>query len=247
MGLFSAIGGAIKSVCSAVCSCVGKVCSAVGGALSNIGRAASGFVEKLSTIAPPLFPKLDLPIIIEAIGKVIGKIAEFLGIKEPEKDEPEDLGMKAEQAEKKPEDFDSTEEYIKYLHNEVKVDETKKKDLTTEQRAAYTAIGSQLYLNAAKEKLGVDDISPEILVDAAKLKMDAGEIVEYIKQMKNVGLGDQKAMSDYLHGKAENVETAGKVRDSMTAALKEINPEMSDDDIADKICDMRAELSKEEP
>lgn len=178
MGLFSAIGGAIKSVCSAVCSCVGKVCSAVGGALSNIGRAASGFVEKLSTIAPPLFPKLDLPIIIEAIGKVIGKIAEFLGIKEPEKDEPEDLGMKAEQAEKKPEDFDSTEEYIKYLHNEVKVDETKKKDLTTEQRAAYTAIGSQLYLNAAKEKLGVDDISPEILVDAAKLKMNAGEIVE---------------------------------------------------------------------
>lgn len=65
--------------------------------------------------------------------------------------------------------------------------------------------------------------------------------------MKNVGLGDQKAMSDYLRGKAENVETAGKVRDSMTAALKEINPEMSDDDIADKICDMRAELSKEEP
>lgn len=246
MGLFSAIGGAIKSVCSAVCSCVGKVCSAVGGALSNIGRAASGFVEKLSTIAPPLFPKLDLPMIIEAIGKVIGKIAEFLGIKEPEKDEPEDLGMKAEQAEKKPEDFDSTEEYIKYLHNEVKVDGTKKKELTTEQRAAYTAIGSQLYLNAAKEKLGVDDISPEILVDAAKLKMNAGEIVEYIKQMKNVGLGDQKAMSDYLRGKAENVETAGKVRDSMTAALKEINPEMSDDDIADKICDMRAELSKEE-
>lgn len=247
MGFFSAIGGAIKSVCSAVCGCVGKICSAVGGALSNIGRAASGFVEKLSTIAPPLFPRLPLTEIIEAVGKVIGKIAEFLGIKEPEKDEPEDLGMKAEQADKKPDDFESTEEYIKYLHNEVKVDETKKKELTTEQRAAYTAIGSQLYLEAAKEKLGVNDISPEILVDAVKLKMDAGEIVEYIKQMKNAGFNDQKSLSDYLHGKAENVETAGKIGDSISEAIKVLNPEMSDDDIADKICDMCADLSKDEP
>lgn len=247
MGIFSAIGGAIRSACSAVCSFIGSACSAVGGALKSIGTAASNFVERLTTIGETVFPKLSLPEIIQTIGTVISKIAEFLGLKEPEKDEPEDLGMKAEQADKKPEDFDSTEAYINYLHNEIKVDETKKKELTPEQKAAYSAIGSTLYLNAAKEKLGVDDISPEILVDAAKLKMDAGEIVEYVKHMKDAGFKDQKAMSDYLHGKAESVETAGKVRDTMAEAMKEINPEMSDDDIADKISDMRSDLRKDEP
>ena len=244
MGFFSAIGHAISSVCSAVCSGISRVCSAIGGALSAAGSAISSFATTILTRGPVLFPKLSgIEIIIKVVGAIVGAIAEALGLKEKEKDDPEELGMKAEQAEKKPEEFDSTEAYIKYLHEEIKVDEEKRKKLTEEERAAYSAIGSKLYLDASAEKLGIekDSITPELLLDAAKLNLQGGEVVEILKETKTVGIQPEK-ISEFLHGKT-NPQESKEVRSVMAEAFSRLEPQMSKDDIAGRLNEMKQELS----
>lgn len=244
MGLFSAISSALSSIGHAIYTGISNICSAIGGALSTAATAIGNFANIIIEKGPILFPKIEpLRIIITVVGAIVGAIAEALGLKQKEKDDPEELGMKAEQADKKPEDFESTEAYIKYLHDEVKVDEEKKKKLTEEEQAAYSAIGSKLYLDATTEKLGLekDSITPEMLLDAAKLKLSGNEIVEILRETRTAGIEPNK-VSEFLHGKTKMDEST-KVSSAMSEAFSRLEPEMSKDDIMDRICDMKQELS----
>lgn len=242
MGLFSAIGGFISSVGSAIIG----VCETVGGVLKTAAEGICNFAGNIIEKGKELFPEIEpLRVILDVVGTVVSKIAEFLGIKKEEQDSPEELGLKTEEADKDLSDFESTQEYIDYLHNEVKVDEAKKKSLSPEQRAAYCTIGSSLYLDASAEKLGIEkgDITADVLLDCAKLKMDAEEIVAAINKLKEEGLKPQN-MSDYLHNSSEaTFEDKKKVGSAMMAAFKEVDPELSDSDIVDKLSEMRQELT----
>ena len=244
MGLFSAIGHALSGIGSAICSGISKVCSAIGGALSTASEAISNFASTIISKGQELFPKIPaVDLIIKVVGAVVSAIAEVLGLKEKEKDEPEELGMKAEQADKKPEDFKSTEDYIKYLHDEISVDEEKRKKLTDEERAAYSSIGSKLYLDASAEKLGVEkgSITPEFLLDSAKLNLQGIEVVEIIKEIKTIGMQVEK-VSEFLHGKT-NPQESKEIRSAMTEAFSRLEPQMSKDEIAGRLNEMKQELS----
>lgn len=250
MGLLDVIGGALSTVGSAITSAISGVCSAVGGFLTKAATGICNFATTLIEKGKVLFPEMSpVRIIIEVVGAAVSKIAEYLGIKKPEVDSPEDLGMKVEEAEKQPDDFESTQAYIDYLHDEINIDMEKKKNLTMEQRAAYSSIGSSLYLDASAEKLGLEkgDITPEVLLDWAFLKLEASEIIATINKLKEMGLKPQ-SLSDFLHNtvgaKFEEKENA---MTAMMKAFMDLNPDMSQDDIADKVSDMRDEiLTKEE-
>ncbi|WP_086243206.1 hypothetical protein [Campylobacter devanensis] len=132
MGLFDAIG----SVIGAVCSAVGSVCSAVGGAI------AAG----ISTLATAIAPYLA------TVATIVSAIANVLGIFK-ENDRPEHLAQAMEQMDKKPEDFDSINEYIDYLREGIRSGEVKLNDnLSDIQKAAYTATGAALGIKAIDEK-----------------------------------------------------------------------------------------------
>ncbi len=241
MGFFSGLGATISGIGHAIGNAISSVCSAIGGALSRAATAISGFVDKIGPIGHVLFPELDLiELVCDVVGAVVSAIAEALGIKEPEQDDPEELGMKAKLAEKKPEDFDSTEEYIKYLHNEVKLDEEKKLALSPEEKAAYSAIGTSLYLDASAEKLGIEKgtITPDFLLDCAKVKMDSEQIIATIKSLKESGLNPQ-AMSDYMHSNLNSLKEYKQVDAALTDAFKETQPELSNMEIADKLNKMQ--------
>ncbi|MCM1166606.1 MAG: hypothetical protein NC299_04035 [Lachnospiraceae bacterium] len=229
----------ISTVGSAIRSAISSVCDAIGGALTKIGEAAKNFVSVIAEKLPIDFPGTKLPIIIQAIGGIIGAIAEVLGLKKPKEDEPEDMGMKAEAADKKPDNFDSTQAYIEYLQKDVKIDEDKKKKLTAEEKAAYTSIGSQIYLQGAEEKMGVPQgtLTPEAMLDYVKLKTDSKEIIEHAKQLSAEGL-NTKDLSDYLHNNSESLEKSGKVVSALEKSFKELDPDISDEDIADRISQM---------
>ena len=57
--------------------------------------------------------------------------------------------------------------------------------------------------------------------------------------MQKQGINDTKCMSDYLHNKAESIETANKVLDAIVYTIKENNPSISEDGIDEKINEMR--------
>ena len=114
MGIFSAIGSALSSACSAICSGISSLCSSIGGALSPV----------ISTISSTLVSGLGIGLKEIALGlkiicAIVSVIAEEIGIKK-EEETPEELAMQAEQSDKKPEDFDSINEYIGYLRDEMK-------------------------------------------------------------------------------------------------------------------------------
>ena len=114
MGIFSSIGSALSGAFHSVCSCVSSICRGIGGALGGtfLGGAISSFIGKIGLALPG--PNIAAAILL-VVG-VVCKIAESLGMKEKERDEPEELAFKAEKdKESKPEDFYSTEEYIKHL------------------------------------------------------------------------------------------------------------------------------------
>lgn len=246
MGIFSAIGGAISSavsvVGSVICSGVSKVCGAIGGALGLASKAVTGIAEVIGGLAPVLYPKLELPKVFEIFVKVVNGIAEILGLKETEKDDAEELAMKAESSDKKPEDFDSTEEYIKYLHEEIELDKEKMENLTPEEKASYGVVGSYLYLKAAAEKLGVDEINAPFIMSVAKLGLSPQAAINVIKNLKASGIRNTDAVDDYLHGKSENLKTADAVDNALVSGMKESNPEMTEDDIYDSIIQLEKDL-----
>ena len=185
MGLFSAIGSAIGSVCSAV----GSLCSSIGGALMGA----------VSTLAPVLAP------ILPYVGPVIQILATLFAGK-PEEEKAEEIGMKAEIANKendvKPEDYDSVGEYLDYLRNDVKLDPDKIENLTPEDKAKYQLTGLGLYVKDIEEKNNVI-LSSDFLREALtfdKLGYGPKDIANLMTSAKEHGIVDFGQYVDFLKG-----------------------------------------------
>lgn len=249
---FSSVGSAISSGLSALgnafSSGLSSLCSAIGG--TALGQAIGGAVAKLTGIIGVAIPGINILQIVILAVQIVSKIAESLGLKEKEKDEPEELAMKAENENaKKTEDFDSTEAYIKHLQEDIELSKEEKeklRNMSPEERAAYHMTGTYLYLKGINEKLGFDTegiknpeligINGEILSDLIKLgnKLEPSQFVVYAKHLKAQGAGMQD-FSNYLHRISTDVSMDKKVQNALVGAATEINPAMSESDIDDLI------------
>lgn len=234
MGLLSSavsvISGALSAVGSVVCSGISNVCSTIGGAFFS---GAGG----IATLAASLImPGLGLPEIllgVEIISAIVSEIAELLGLKDKE-ETPEELGMKAEISDKKPEDFDSIENYIEYLRNDVQVDRDKLESLSDEDKAKYAAVGTAINIKGIEEKYGIE-ATGEFWKTVAGLELTGEETKQYIESFKQNGITDMKDMSDYIRGFApESGTKPGVVSDAIMDALKKNNPGLTEDELAEK-------------
>lgn len=257
MSIFSSIGSSIgsflSSACSAVCSCVGRICSGIAGALGGtaLGGAISSFVTKIGVV----IPGLDIISAVFMIVDVVCKLSEALGIKEKDTDEPDELAMKAEKDDKSPEDFESTEAYVKHLQEDIQLSKEEKEKLShlsPEERAAYRATGTYLYAKACSEKLGFDTeglknpelvgLTVETLADLSKIQkvLSLSEFVACNKRLQSNGIG-MKEFSDYLHNRSVDLATDEKVQSALVDAMKEITPNISEAAINQKLYGMYIE------
>lgn len=229
MGLLGAIGGFVSSVCSTV----GSICSRIGGSISSgISSFARGLVTPI--VDRPLNPFINTWTVL---CKIISGIAEALGLKK-EEETPEELGYKAEEAGKegkKPEDFDSTEAYIEYLRKEVKIDQERFDKLENKDKVAYGAIGSALYVKSMEEKYDMK-MSPEFWTTVSKMDMKSEEVKAYIDKFKENGMTDMKDMANYIERKPlEGAKSRREMTGIMMETLRELNPDLSEDALADKL------------
>lgn len=253
MGLFSSIGSAISSAVSSVCSCVGRICSGIAGTLGGtaLGGAISSFITKIGVV----IPGLDVISAIFMVVDIVCKIAEALGIKDKDRDEPDELAMKAEKDDMEPDDFDSTEAYIRHLQQDIqltKEEKEKMEKMSPEERAAYRATGTYIYAKACNERLGFDrtglrnpelvGLTVEILADLAKIQniLSPSEFVVYNKCLHENGMG-MKEFSDYLHNRSSDLSTDEKVQSALIDAMKELSPDISQNDINQKLYAMNIE------
>lgn len=225
MGLFSAIG----SVCSAVCSAVSSVCSSIGGAIMG----------GIGSLAPVISPWLSIAV------AVISVLAEIFTEK-PKEEKPEELGMKAEQADKKPENFDSINDYIEYLRQEIKVDAAKLENLSKEERMKYQAVGLGLYVKNIEEKQGMklDPAFLKVVPEMINLGYTAQDIGNLMQSMKKNGVNDMKMYPEFMKGELlpgtpERKQVFTSVKDMVEQHFngKEFNLGQELDKLADKAKD----------
>ena len=119
-------------------------------------KGLSGVLDKILKIFSKITPEL-----IKEVTELISSVAELLGLKD-EDDSSEELGLKSEKADRKPEDFDSKEEYVSYLRENVELDEHDREKLNNESlKEKYSAKGLGIEMGAINEKmevnLGIED------------------------------------------------------------------------------------------
>lgn len=209
--------GLLSSVCSAVGSALSSVCSAVGSLCSKIGGVVMGGVSSLvSAIAPALSLEPHFLIFVA----VVSVLAELFTDK-PKEEKPEEIGMKAELADKKPENFDSINDYIEYLRNEVKLDPAKLEKLTPEERQKYQLVGLGLYIKDIEEQQGVK-LDPEFLKSIPNLKnqgYEAADIANLMQSMKKNGVTDMKQYVDFMKG---DLQPGSPERQQVGASVKDM-------------------------
>lgn len=116
----------------------------------SIMKGLSGVLDKILKILSKITPEL-----IKEVTSLISSVAELLGLKD-EDDSSEEIGMKSEKADRKPEDFDSREEYISYLRDDVELDKYDREKLSDENlKEKYSAKGLDIEMGAINEKIGV--------------------------------------------------------------------------------------------
>ena len=235
MGFFSAIStgiGTIASLGSSICSGLAIASSKLGGV---IGCALGGFSKMIAMIPDPETIELTIKI-ISAVVKGIGEALGLINNKE----EVEELGAKALQAEEKPEDFDSIEEYIEYLKNEVELDQEKFNNISKEEKLTCSAIGSTILAKGISEKKGID-VSIEFLADIGKLNLKAKEVEAYIDNFKSNSL--DLNLGDYLKGNLTASENLN-IRPIVLDTIKELNPTFSDKESKEKLGEMKMLLNE---
>lgn len=229
MGFLSTVGNFVSSAISAV----GSICSSIGGAImGTIGTVAKNIISiGLGELGPI---GAIIQIITAVVSLVIGKPAE---------EKPEELGMKAQIADKKPEDFDSIEKYIEYLRHDIEVDKERMASLSEWDRAIYGAIGSGLYVKQMEEKYQMD-LPVTFWKTAADLKnegrlSDAG-IAGTIQKMKEKNFSSAESVSDYVNGSPSlSLEQQIKVFDSLKESLRKEFPNASDSELNVRVSNIR--------
>ena len=117
----------------------------------NTMEGLSGVLDKILKILSKITPEL-----IKEVTNLISSVAELLGLKN-EDNNSEEIGMKSEKADRKPEDFDSKEEYISYLKDDVELDKYDREKLNDESlKEKYSAKGLGIEIGAINEKMDVN-------------------------------------------------------------------------------------------
>ena len=231
--------GIISGIATGISSVISSIGSSIGGLLSTGATSITQFASNILEVGQKVLG-LEPVGIFRTIANVISCIAEVLGLKQKDKDSPEELGLKMEQEDKKMEDFSSTEEYIQYLHKAIELDKEKMNALSMEEKAAYTSVGGYTYLKCASEKLGFDQpIGPELVMDYVRLDMQPEEFVTYMEKMKEANVENPSDFSNYLHNQSGSLETAQKVKSGMMAALQQMHPGMAVEAAMQSIMDMK--------
>lgn len=225
MGLWDAIcsvGSSIASGISSVCSAIGSACSSIGSAIvSGIGALAQKIVEL------PVKPT-----IIDAIVGLIKVVAELL-IDSPKDEKVEDLGAAMKQTEKKPEDFDSINDYIDYLRDEIKKGHVELGKSQGVELFAEKVMGASLLSEALGEKYGMKP-SAEFWGEMGEKvhdgKLNANEVGSIIQKASRSEVKLDN-VSNYLKGEEVKGNQKSEVSSVIIDGLKESNPTLSDSEI----------------
>ena len=200
---------------SSLCGAVSKAFSPVVNAVSSVLQNSPMLQKLLPIIGIAIPPPLDAiaVIAVEVISACMGK---------PEN--PEELGWQMNEADKKPEDFDSFEEYKDYLDENYPFDKDAFDAQTDEQKSACRYIGMAGTMQELKEAKGFEltPASLGALAGAASMLGWSNDTMKTFAQgMLNTLDGPGfNMLADYAKGNL-GAEDMGKVEKGVSNGLSE--------------------------
>ena len=219
MGIWSSLGNAISSMVSSAVSIVSN-------SVKIIGKVV---VEGANQFLKMTIEKL------EQVVNILETIAKALGIMTPEED-TEELGDKAMRADKRPEDFDSINNYIEYLRNEIHSSREELESLPLEERLARRAVGATLLSKAISEKKSLE-IPVEFWKESVRLGLNAQEIDHFLTKFRNAGI-EPSSFLKYLKRELDNRDES-KIDNALLEAYKELEPDADSKDIEERIVNLQ--------
>lgn len=210
----------------AIISAVSSAISVVSSVVSTVGKALVTGATKLLEVAGKH---------LDTISNVIETIAKILNVVATD-DKIDELGAKAMQSEKKPEDFDKISEYIEHLKNDVELDIDKFDNAKVEDKFARKAIGATIVSKGIEAKKDVL-IPMEFWKEVTKQEMNSTEIDKTIDIFKNNNM--ENKFSEYMNGKLEYKDEV-KVGKMIIEMYRELEPNMTIEQIEDKVMRMEA-------
>ncbi|NOH45025.1 hypothetical protein F0259_14585 [Vibrio cyclitrophicus] len=212
---------------SSVSSLVSSACSVIGSVASKIGSE----VVKVATSIANLGASLA-----EKVGEAIKNVGISLGVIRPE-DNLEELGEKAMLSEKTPDDFNSINEYIEHLRDDVVIDKEKFDSLSDVEKLARSSIGASITLKGIEAKLDTV-VSPSFMATVAAQDLDAKEIIGTIKAYKEKSLSTDH-YSLYLKDEL-SIDESHKHGSALVEAYRKLEPELTTEQIEDKVMELKS-------
>lgn len=154
MGFWSSL---VDTVCAA--------CSVITDVVTTIGSAIKDTAVEIANLGVNL---------AASVGAVIKSVGVLLGVIKPE-DNLDELGEKAMMSEKTPEDFDSINDYIDHLRNDVAIDREKFDNLDEKDLLARSAIGASITLKAINDKLDTS-VTPAFIATVAQQELEGAMV-----------------------------------------------------------------------
>ena len=197
-------------------------------AISAISAVATTIGAGLSTMATTLL-KVAGPA-LEAVGKIAFDVGVQLLVNSMS---PRELGARAQLSDKKPEDFDSINDYINHLKNDIELDKAKFENMNDTEKLASDAIGLGIIMKGIEEKKGFE-IPMNVWVDLAKLDIQNPKEVNAILDTFKSGL-------DMFVGYVENRLDENKeieVGNKLVDMYQKLDPNISKNEIEQKVISM---------
>jgi len=219
--------GWFGSVCSSIGSFVSGAVSVVSSAVGSIGGVLATAASTLLKVASPYLATIST--IVQIIGAV-------LNILKPE-ESVDEIGDKAMSADKQVEDFNTTEEYIEYLRDEVSFNKDEFDKLSKEDKIARTAVGTSIVMKAIDKKKGVT-ISTDTWITLAKLQ-ESGNLkdVKEFDKILDTFKDNQIDLKKYVDGKLDGEQNL-QVGDKLIDMYQTLEPNLSKEHIEKKVMNM---------
>ncbi len=199
--------------------------------IPTILAAITQVVAPLGTVfknAPLLFELANK--MLPQVVKMAESISAVLDVIRPG-ETAEELGAKAAHAEKKPADFDSINQYVDYLRNDINIRNIEPSDgavvKTTRQ-----VLGCSLLVQAVSEKLDIG-VSLPFVTTVSNTSIGAEVVVEMLKQYSSRGL-DMDDLAKYLSNEL-SIDLLDKHGDVLIDAYKVVHPDLNDEQIEQQI------------
>lgn len=215
MGWFSSVCSFVGSAISSVCSGIGKACSAIGGFVANT-------ICPLAASISPIF---------SVVSGAVSVIANLLGIGKQDR-EMEHYGEAMTMAERKPEEFDSIQEYIDYLDAEIRSGNIQLNENKTElDKDIHKTMGCSLMIKGIEEKYSLKtdaEFWGTIGTKMSEGKLSGEEVKNMFEhsQKNNIDIRD---VANYMDNRElQSDAKKSDISEIIDTSIKEANPQKSD-------------------